>query len=52
MVGDGSGGSGICQRGDHGERVEHEPKRGSGAEPGGGAPNGVQGQSSWWGSVG
>ena len=42
-----SGGSRICQRvgADHGERVEREPKRGSG----GGAPSGVQGQSPWWG---
>ena len=31
--------------GDHGERAEREPKRGSG----GGAPSGVQGQSPWWG---
>ena len=37
-----SGGSSICQRGgDHGERAERKPKRGSG----GGAPSGVQGQT-------
>jgi len=37
-----SGGSRICQRGgDHGERADREPKRGSG----GGAPSGVQGQT-------
>jgi len=29
---------------DHGERVEREPKRGSG----GSAPRGVHGQSPWW----
>jgi len=42
----GQRGSSICQGADHGERAEREPKQASG----GGAPSGVQGQSTWWGS--
>jgi len=33
-------------RGDHGERAEREPKKGSRGK----APSGVQGQSPWWGA--
>ena len=36
----------LPKRGDHGERAEREPKRGSG----GSVPSGVQGQRLWWGS--